>query len=67
MNKLLPALYAAAGIFAAALTSAQAQDFSANIGVTNNYIWRGVTQTDDDFAVQGGADVEFGNGFSLRA
>jgi uncharacterized protein (TIGR02001 family) len=67
MNKLLPALYAAAGIFAAALTSAQAQDFSANIGVTNNYVWRGLTQTNDDFAVQGGADVEFGNGFSLGA
>jgi len=67
MNKLLPALYAAAGIFAAALTSAQAQDFSANIGVTNNYVWRGITQTDDDFAVQGGADVEFDNGLSFGA
>lgn len=67
MNKILPALFAAVGIFAAALSSAQAQEFSANIGVTNNYVWRGITQTDDEFAVQGGADVDFGNGFSLGA
>ncbi len=67
MNKLLPIICAAVAVFAAALTTTQAQDFSANIGVTNNYVWRGVTQTDDGFAVQGGADVEFGNGFSLGA
>jgi uncharacterized protein (TIGR02001 family) len=67
MNKLLPTLCAAVGIFAAALTSAQAQDFSANIGVTNNYVWRGLTQTNDDFAVQGGADVAFDNGLSFGA
>lgn len=29
---------------------------SGNIGVTSNYIWRGVTQTDDESAVQGGID-----------
>jgi uncharacterized protein (TIGR02001 family) len=67
MKKLLPTLCAAAGIFAATLTSAQAQDFSANISVTNNYVWRGITQTNGDFAVQGGADVEFGSGFSVGA
>jgi len=75
MNKILPTLCAAAGIFVATLTSAQAAadpafgnmgaSFSANIGITNNYVWRGITQTNDDFAVQGGADVEFDSGFSL--
>lgn len=29
---------------------------TANVGVTSNYIWRGVTQTGDDAAVQGGFD-----------
>jgi len=55
---------AAAGVLAAAVTTAQAQEFSANLGVTNNYVWRGITQSDDGFAVQGGADVAFDNGLS---
>ncbi len=56
------------------MTSAQAQEFgntdvsfSANIGVTNNYVWRGQTQTDDGYAVQGGLDAEFDNGLSFGA
>jgi len=32
------------------------EGLSANIGVTNNYIWRGITQTDDKPAVSGGID-----------
>jgi uncharacterized protein (TIGR02001 family) len=64
MKKILPTLFVATAAFAASLTSAAAQEFSANLGVTNNYMWRGITQTDDEFAVQGGADVEFDNGFS---
>ncbi len=35
----------------------QALDLSGNVGVTNNYIWRGKTQTDDQAAVQGGLDL----------
>ena len=38
---------------------------SGNVGVTNNYIWRGVTQSADDTAVSGGLDYDFGNGFSM--
>jgi uncharacterized protein (TIGR02001 family) len=67
MNKLLPTLFIAASTLVAVLNAAQAQDVSANIGTTNNYVWRGVTQTDKGFAVQGGADVEFDNGFSAGA
>ena len=37
--------------------------FSANIGVVSNYIWRGVTQTGDQAAVQGGLDVAHESGF----
>lgn len=67
MNRFLPTVCAAAALFAAAITSAQAQDISvsANLGVTNNYMWRGITQTDNDFAIQGGADLDFNNGLAL--
>ena len=72
MKRLLPILGVATLIFAAATSSAHAQantgaSFSANLGVTNNYMWRGITQTEDDFAVQGGVDVEFENGIYLGA
>jgi uncharacterized protein (TIGR02001 family) len=45
---------------------ALAQDpwsFSANIGAVSNYIWRGVTQTGDQAAIQGGLDVGHESGF----
>lgn len=47
------------------LTSTAFAGASVNVGVTNNYIWRGVTQTDDAAAVSGGLDYDFGNGFSV--
>lgn len=37
---------------------------SANIGAVSNYIWRGVTQTDDQPAIQGGIDYAHESGFS---
>jgi len=42
-----------------------AQEISYNAGVTSNYIWRGVTQTNDNPAAFIGADADFGNGFYL--
>jgi len=42
---------------AAALTSSvAAAELSANAGIFSNYIWRGVTQTADEAAGQGGID-----------
>lgn len=62
MKKLLAtsviAATAAAGVSAPALAGV-----SANIGVTSNYIWRGVSQTDDGSAVSGGIDYESDVGF----
>lgn len=37
----------------------------ANIGATSNYIWRGVTQTNDTAAVSGGLDWSADSGFYL--
>lgn len=58
------------GITAAALLAglaltvpAQAGSLSANASVTNNYIWRGLTQTENEAAVQGGLDYAADSGF----
>jgi uncharacterized protein (TIGR02001 family) len=50
---------------AALLAPAAHAELSANIGVTSNYMWRGVTQTDDGAAVQGGIDWAHDIGFYL--
>jgi uncharacterized protein (TIGR02001 family) len=45
------------------LVAAQAQaGASANVGVTNNYIWRGITQTQDSPALQAGLDYAHDSG-----
>ncbi len=38
---------------------------SFNVGVASNYLFRGVTQTDDRAAIQGGIDFEAESGFYL--
>ena len=40
--------------------TASAQDVSFNLNATSDYVWRGVSQSDEDFAIQGGADFESG-------
>lgn len=40
-----------------------ADEWSANVGLTNNYIWRGLTQTQNDVAASGGIDFSANNGF----
>lgn len=38
-------------------------DVSGNLGITSNYLWRGVSQTQDKAAVQGGLDYSHQSGF----
>jgi len=45
------------------VTAVAQAEFSANIGVTSNYVWRGMTQTMDNAAVQGGVDYAHDSGF----
>ena len=53
-----------AAVLAGLLVSQQvAAEVSANIGFTSNYLWRGVSQTADDAAVQGGVDYSHDSGF----
>lgn len=57
MKKVLFGLIAASSI-----TAAHAQ-VSTNIGATTDYRFRGVSQTQNSLAVQGGVDVNLKNGF----
>jgi uncharacterized protein (TIGR02001 family) len=49
---------------APAVAPAAAWSQSANIAITSNYIWRGVSQNQDSLAVQGGFDVAHTSGLS---
>ena len=42
---------------------ASAVEISSNVGLSSDYIWRGMTQTDGDIAVNGGFDLSAENGF----
>ncbi len=55
----------AAAVVAAGLTATPtyADSLSANVSVSNNYIWRGLTQTTNEPAVQGGIDYAHDSGF----
>ena len=56
----------AAAVVAAGLMTAPTyaeNSFSANAAVTNNYIWRDLTQTENEAAVQGGLDFGHDSGF----
>jgi len=70
MTRLRKIALAGATLGAIALSGpAMAEDggsdfsFSGNIGITNDYVFRGFTQTNEDFAVQGGFDLEHSSGF----
>lgn len=50
-----------AGLLASSVAMAE---FSANVAMTTNYSWRGVSQSDNDPAIQGGFDYSHASGFS---
>lgn len=52
---------------AVAPQAAQAAELTANVGVTSNYVFRGLTQTDDGVALQGGIDYIHEVGFYAGA
>ena len=61
--KQLSLTTATAGMLLAASTAVQAGEWSANAAVSNNYIWRGLTQTENATVVSGGIDYAADNGF----
>lgn len=50
-----------AGLLAAS-GAASALELSANVALTTDYVWRGVSQSDNSPAIQGGFDADLGNG-----
>ncbi|MCG8099687.1 MAG: TorF family putative porin, partial [Candidatus Thiodiazotropha taylori] len=52
MNKIA----LACGVALLGLSSVAAAEISANIGVTSNYVWRGLTQSANSTAFSGGVD-----------
>ncbi len=63
MNKFKSTCLAAA-LAVPALAQA-APELSANVALTSDYVWRGVSQTLEDPAIQGGFDFEHDSGFAV--
>ena len=51
----------AAAVLATGMLAADESEIgiSANVAATSNYVWRGMTQTDDSPAIQGGFDLDY--------
>lgn len=66
MKKTLLSIALSSVVASTALVSVNANavdGLSANVGLTSNYLWRGISQTDDGAAVSGGIDYEHDSGF----
>ena len=57
-------LIAAVAVSTITTTSMAEVELSANVSATNNYVWRGMSQSNDSAALQGGVDLGY-NGFYL--
>lgn len=56
----------ATGVAALAITAApatHASEWTANVSAQNNYIWRGLTQSENEAAISGGIDYSDDSGF----
>jgi len=64
MNKTLSiaVALALAGLSGVAAAEDMGLEFSGNVAMTTDYVWRGVSQTDEDPAIQGGFDVAHASG-----
>ena len=51
--------------FGCTFASAEDFEFTGNVTLTSDYSFRGVSQTSRDPAIQGGLDLDFGNGFAI--
>jgi len=63
LNKLVMGGVAAAVLATANVSVANAGEIEANVALSTDYIFRGVTQTNNDPAISGGFDYSFDNGF----
>jgi uncharacterized protein (TIGR02001 family) len=64
MNKLKTTT-AAIALSAMTGMTAHAGDWTANAGFSNNYLWRGLTQTENEPVISGGVDYAHDSGFYI--
>ncbi len=62
MNKLVT--LTAGTVLAVTAISASAEEFSKNAAFVTDYVWRGLSQTDNRAALQAGADYSNGNAYA---
>lgn len=62
-NKTSKGMLALISLMAVFNLSHAESPLTGNIGFTSNYIWRGVTQSNDDAAISGGIDFAHDSGF----
>jgi len=63
-KKLLPATIATALLMGSS-AAMSAPEISANVTLTSDYRFRGISQSNDDIAIQGGFDIAFEPGFYI--
>ncbi|TGD73897.1 hypothetical protein E4634_07080 [Mangrovimicrobium sediminis] len=64
IKKALPAVLAAT-VLGGVSATAQAMEISGNVALTSDYRFRGISQSDESIAIQGGFDLGFENGIYL--
>lgn len=65
-KKLLPAALATALLAGATVAQAD-MEISGNVALTSDYKFRGISQSDEDIAIQGGFDLGWDNGIYIGA
>jgi uncharacterized protein (TIGR02001 family) len=61
MNRPFSKTLFACALMAAAPMASADLELSGNVAMTTDYVWRGVSQTGEDPAIQGGFDLAYGN------
>lgn len=65
MNKRILTSTLLAGGLLVNIPTVQAADIEANVALATDYVFRGFSQTNEEPAISGGFDYDFGNGFSV--
>jgi uncharacterized protein (TIGR02001 family) len=65
LKKVLPAAIAASLLAGATATTVQAGEISANVALTSDYRFRGISQSNEDIAIQGGFDYAWDSGIYI--
>ena len=62
LKKVLPAAIAVSLLAGAMAPTVQSGEISANVSLVSDYRFRGISQSNEDIAIQGGFDYAFDNG-----